>query len=90
MEFTRPWDCKADGQRYFVELDERWETIHYTAEEFVAQGDRVVMIGSCSWRCRSNGAVVDTPKADSLRMKEGEIIELYEFSDSAQALAAAR
>ena len=90
MEFTRPCNCKADVQRYFAELGERWEMTHYTVDEFIAQDDRVVMIGSCGWRSRSNGAVLDTPKADVFRMKDGKIVEFYEFYDTAKALAAAQ
>ena len=90
MEFTRGCSCKADVQRYFSELGSRWEMIHYTVDEFIAQGDRVVMVGSCGWRSRSTGAEVETPKADIIRMKHSKIVEFYEFYDTAKALAAAQ
>jgi len=90
MEFTRACNCKADVQRYFADLGSQWEMIHYTVDEFIAQGDRVVMLGSCGWRGRRSGVVVETPKADIIRMKNSKIVEFYEFYDTAKTLAAAR
>lgn len=70
--------------KYFAGLALDWEMIEFRTENFVAQGDRVVMLGRCSWRARRNGAVVWTPKADSFRMKNGKIVEYYEYFDTAQ------
>ena len=60
----------ALGQ-YFNGLRQDWEMIDYVADEFVAQGDRVVMLGRCTWRFRKNGRVVATPKADAWRFANG-------------------
>jgi ketosteroid isomerase-like protein len=70
--------------RYFAGLAVDWEMIEFRPENFVAQGDRVVMLGRCSWRAKRSGKVVWTPKADSFRMRNGKIIEFYEYFDTAQ------
>ncbi len=62
--------------------------IEYVAEHFVAQDDRVVMLGRCSWRFRRTGKVVATPKVDSWRFAGGKAVEFYEYYDTAQLLAA--
>ena len=90
MEFSRPHDSRAEVERYFEELAQDWEMVRYTTDEFIAQGDRVVMIGSCCWKSRRNGNVVETPKADVIRMKDGKIVEFFEFFDTAKAYAATR
>ena len=90
MEFTAACGCKADVRRYFSELGKHWEMLHYTVEEFIAQGDRVVVLARCGWRNRDTGAAVETPKADILRMKDAKIVEYFEFYDTAAALAAAK
>ncbi len=74
---------------YFGGLTRDWEMIEYVAEHFVAQGDRVVMLGRCAWRYKKNGKVVSTPKADSWRFANGKAIEFYEYFDTAQVHAAA-
>lgn len=90
MEFTKVCNCKNDVVQYFQELGSRWEMIHYTVDEFIAQGDRVVMVGSCGWRSRETGREVDTPKVDIIRIRDSKIIEFQELYDTAKALAACR
>src|SRR4029077_7171140 len=43
--------------QYFAGIKRDWEMIEYVTEHFVAQGDRVVMLGRCSWRNRRTGKV---------------------------------
>ena len=73
---------------YFAGLAQDWEMMEYEVEHFVAQGDRVVMLGRCAWRYRKTGKVVWTPKADSWRFENGKAVEYFEFYDTAQVLAA--
>ena len=88
MEFTKGCCSKDEVAHYFEQLGSEWAMIHYTADEFIAQGDRVVMIGSCGWKHKRTGKIVETPKADIIRMKDSKIVEFYEFYDTAKALAA--
>jgi len=87
MEFTRCCRCKNDVLRYFQELASEWEMIHYTVNEYIAQGDRIVAIGSCGWRHRKTGKEIETPKADIITMKDSKIVDFYEFYDTAKVIA---
>ena len=89
MEFTRACLSKDEVQRYFEELGKDWEMISYNADEFIAQGDRVVMLGSCAWKHRGTGKTVKSPKADVIRMRDGKIVDFMEFYDTAAAIAGA-
>ena len=62
--------------------------IEYRVDHLVAQGDRVVMLGFCSFRHRKTGKVVSTPKADAWRFEGGMAVEFYEYFDTAQVHAA--
>jgi len=42
-------------EQYFDKLASEWEMIQYTVGEFIAQGDRVAMIGGCGWKHGENG-----------------------------------
>jgi uncharacterized protein len=75
-------------KEYFAGLSRDWEMIEFVAEHFVAQDDRVVMLGRCAWRYRKTGRVVWTPKADSWRFAEGKAVEFFEYYDTAQVRAA--
>jgi ketosteroid isomerase-like protein len=74
---------------YFEGLLSDWEMIHYTVDEFVAQGECVFMRGSTAWRNKRTGKAVDTPKADFWRFRDGKAVEFYEYFDTARVFAAA-
>ena len=89
QEFTGACFNKQGVLSYFEALGAEWELVAYDADEFVAQGDRVVMLGRCHWRNRRTGKEVNSPKADVLRMRDGKIVAFMEYYDTAQAAAAA-
>ena len=89
MEFTRTSTCKDEVKAYFSQLGSQWEMIHYTINEYIAQGDRVVALGTCSFRHKQTGKVLETPKADFHKFRAGKICEFFEFYDTAQAISKA-
>ena len=76
-------DKKKLGE-YFAGLARDWEMVEFRIEHYVAQGDRVVCLGRCSWKARRTGKVVWSPIANSFRMANGKMIEYYEYFDTAQ------
>jgi len=89
MEFSCAGCNKNDIQKYFERLAKDWEMISFETYQFIAEGDNVVMRGRCSWRNRKTKKVVETPKADFFVMKNGQIVNFFEFYDTAAAIAAA-
>ena len=83
-DYLTAYQSRDELAQYFAGLARDWEMLEFVAEHFVAQGDRVVMLGRCSWRYKSTGKVVATPKADSWRFAGGKAIEFYEYYDTAQ------
>jgi uncharacterized protein len=90
LEFTMECNSTDDVKRYFAGLTSEWEMIHYTTDQFAVDGDRVVMLGSTSWKHRRTARVFDTPKADLIVFRGGRIVEFFEFYDTEMVLAAAR
>jgi ketosteroid isomerase-like protein len=84
VPYMTVYESKNTLGEYFAGLARDWEMIEYSIEHYVAQGDRVVALGRCSWRARRSGVVVWTPIANSLRFAGGKIIEFYEYFDTAQ------
>ena len=83
LEFTTHRVSKEEVGAYFDGLVSGFEMIHYTVDQFVTEGDTVVMIGSTAWRCRETGKEFDTPKVDVHRFKNGKIVGFYEYYDTA-------
>jgi len=89
MRFATAYSNRDALRGYFDGLLSEWEMLHYTVNEFVAQGDTVFMRGSTAWRNRKTGKAVDTPKVDFWRFKDGKAVEFYEYYDTARVFAAA-
>lgn len=89
-EFTAAVSSKKDFERYFKDLLADWEMIHYTTDDFVAEGERVAVRGSTAWRNRKTGRAVDTPKADFWTFRDGKVVEFHELYDTAALIAAAK
>lgn len=77
------YESKETLRGYFEGLRRDWQMIEFRTEHFVAQRDRVVMLGRCSWKANKTGRTVWTPKADSFRFANGKIIEFFEYFDTA-------
>jgi uncharacterized protein len=90
MEFTLDCHGKADLVRYFAGLAADWEMIHYTPEEFIADGDRVVVLSRTAWRNRKTGKSFETPKADVFHFSKGKVVNFFEFYDTYRVIATAQ
>ena len=87
--FTRPRSSRAEVRGYLEELVRDWEMIHFTVDNYIAQGDCVAAIGSTAWRNRGTGREVGTQKADIWRFRDGKAVAFFEFYDTAAMLDAA-
>ena len=89
VTFARNYSSREELRGYFDGLLSNWEMIHNTVDDYVAQGECVFARGSTAWRNRGTSKVVDTPKADFWRFRNGKVVEFYEYYDTARLLAAA-
>jgi hypothetical protein len=89
VAFLTTYDNREALREYFKDLLANWSMIHYTVDEYVAQGDAVFVRGSCAWTNKHTGRSVETPKVDFWRFRGGKAIEFYEYYDTASVLQAA-
>ena len=90
LEFTTARRTRSEVASYLTALVAEWEMLHYEVVTYVAEADRVVAIGHCSWRHRGTGKVVDTPKVDLWRFRDGRAVEFFELYDTARVLEGTR
>jgi ketosteroid isomerase-like protein len=88
MPFARQYDSREQLRGFFEGLLADWTMVHFTINEYVAQGDAVVARGSTAWTYKKTGKTVETPKLDFWRFRNGKAVEFYEYFDTAQAAAA--
>jgi len=89
VDFLTAYNSRDALTAYFSAIVNDWEMVHFSADEYVAQGDAVVMRGSMAWRNKHTGKTVETPKVDFWRFRDGKAVEFYEYYDTARVIAAA-
>jgi ketosteroid isomerase-like protein len=87
--FTSAINGKADLARYFDGLLADWEMIEYKTVQFIAEGDRVAVLGSTAWKNLRTGKTLDTPKADFWELRDGRVVEMREFYNTSALVFAA-
>ena len=83
---------KGRGQvsEFFTSLADSQDSVSFEPREFVAQGDKVVALGTYNWRVKSNGREYGGDWAHVFTVRDGQIAGFHEYMDSAQAEAAFR
>jgi uncharacterized protein len=89
LAFAKQYDNREALQAYFDGLLADWKMVHYTVDEYIAQGDAVVARGSCAWTNKRTGKTAESPKVDFWRFRDGKAVEFYEYFDTACVAAAA-
>ncbi len=73
---------------FFSSLAEQQDTVSFEPREFVAQGDKVVALGSYRWRVKKNAREYGGEWAHVFTVRGGRIAAFHEYMDSAAAAAA--
>lgn len=72
----------------FARLGGEWDGFTATPQEFVAQGDRVVVFGRYTGTYLATGKAMDAPFVHSWTVKDGEIASFQQYTDTAAQIAA--
>jgi uncharacterized protein len=89
LDFTAPQMRLEDVGAYFAGLAAGWEMLHSIVDDIIVDGDRAVVLSRISWRNKATGALLNSPKADAWRFKDGLAVYFMEYYDTAAARRAA-
>jgi uncharacterized protein len=70
--------------RFFTSLAASLDFLKYEPQEFIAQGNKVIVLGESRYRVKENKVEFDTKWVDVLTVENGKIIGYRQFGDSAQ------
>jgi uncharacterized protein len=73
---------------FFTKLAETEEVISFEPREFVAQGDKVVAMGSYSFRVKGTQRDFTSDFAHVFTVQNGKVARFQEYLDTAKAVAA--
>ena len=89
VPFTARRIDKSGVRAYLDDLMRDWEMISHSMNDFIAQDDRVAVIGRAIWRNKGTGKIADTRKVDIWRFQGGKVIDFEEYYDTARLISAA-
>jgi uncharacterized protein len=73
---------------FFGQLNEAEEITRFEPNEFIAQGDTVVVLGKSSATVRGTGRKYDTDWVHVFKLRDGKVASFAEFFDNAAATRA--
>ncbi|MEN3295615.1 MAG: uncharacterized protein V7642_4868 [Burkholderiales bacterium] len=90
IPFSGVYHGKQQAAQYFKLLDQAQEAQQFEPQEFIAEGDKVVVFGQSRWTVKSNGNTYESPWAHILTIRNGKVARFQQYYDSAAAIEAFR
>ncbi len=79
-----------DVSKYFSTINEHAEIRHFEPSEFIAQGEKVVVLGHSAATARATGKKYESDWAHVFTLKDGKIVRFQQYFDTAATAAAFR
>jgi len=79
---------KAAVAEFFTQLNEGEDITHFAPKEFIAENDRVVVLGETTATVRSTGKTYSTDWVHVFTVADGKVTSFLEFFDNAAATRA--
>jgi ketosteroid isomerase-like protein len=73
---------------FFGAVNDLFDIQRFEPAEFIAQGDKVVVLGSETARARATGAVIELDWVHVFTVRDGVIVAFQEHADTARIVAA--
>ncbi len=89
-----PFAGRRKGQaavaEFFRALNEADEVLSFEPREYLAKGDKVVVLGTYRGRARATGRIVESDWVHVFRLQNGKVAEWAEFTDTLAVAGAYR
>jgi ketosteroid isomerase-like protein len=83
IPMSGPFHGKPGVADYFIRLGSAMQATRFEPREFIAEGDKVVVIGQATWQVKATGRSFDTPWVHVFTMRDGKIASFEAFGDTA-------
>lgn len=83
VSFAGTWHGREQVAQFLSTIVQAQDVVEFEPEEFIAQGDKVVVLGRFSWRVKSTGRVSASAWAHVWTVKGGKVAHYQEYVDTA-------
>jgi len=81
---------RAGVGEFFATVGALQEPLSFEARELIAEGDKVVTLGSYHWRVKASGREFSGDFAHAWTIRDGKATEFHEYTDTAACINAYR
>jgi hypothetical protein len=81
---------REQAGQFFAALNQVLEMQRFEPRTFLADGDRVVVLGDDTARVKATGKILDTVWAHAFTLRNGKVVEFQEYFDTAALVAELR
>jgi ketosteroid isomerase-like protein len=85
VPFAGSFHGRQGVAEFFSKLDASTQAIRFEPREFIAEGDKVVVLGHATWHVKSTGRELDTPWVHVFTMRDGKMARFEAHSNTAAA-----
>ena len=79
---------RASVAEFFASVGASQDTLRFEPRELIAEGDRVIAIGSYAWRVKANQREFTSDFAHAWTIRDGKVIDFREYMNTAACIAA--
>lgn len=90
LPFAGSFHGKQGIADFFSRLDATLQATRFEPREFVAEGDKVVVLGQATWLAKPTGRSFDVPWVHVFTMRDGKVARFEAFTDTAAGERALR
>lgn len=90
VPYAGEWRGRDGVAQFLAAIGSSVEMESFEPREFVAQGERIVVLGSERGRVKATGRVFDNPWALAFTVRNGKVSEFRSYEDTAAVAAAFR
>jgi uncharacterized protein len=83
VPFAGKWQGREGVGQFFSKVFEVQDVVEFEPEEYIAQGDKVVVLGRFLMRLKATGREFGSDWAHVWTVKGGKIVRFYEYVDTA-------
>ena len=83
IPFAGAFHGKQGIAEFFTKLNANLQAIRFEPQAFVAEDDKVVVVGQATWQVKMNGRQFDTPWMHVFTMRDGKVASVQALTDTA-------
>jgi ketosteroid isomerase-like protein len=79
---------RASVGEFFQSVGTSQDVVSFEPRELIAAGDKVIALGSYTWRVKANNREFSSDFAHAWTIRDGKLIAFHEYTDTAACIAA--